>query len=102
MMPRLRPDDGRMSPPEHTPLAPQEAVAQLRERLEQLAPTQGYLYLDGPSGAGKTRLLREFAATTPNAVLVDAAGCTAEQVADRVVRAIGVPHDNDHSSISIS
>jgi hypothetical protein len=35
-------------------------------------------------------------------VLVDAAGCTAEQVADRVVRAIGVPHDNDHSSISIS
>ena len=68
----------------HSPLAPHEAVVQLRERLEQLPPKQGYLYLDGPSGAGKTQLLQEFAETTPGAVLVDTAGCTAGQVADRV------------------
>ncbi|MFK0122824.1 ATP-binding protein [Streptomyces nigra] len=72
---------------------------QLRERLEQLPPEQGYLYLDGPSGAGKTRLLREFADATPGAVLVDAAGCTAEQIADRVIRALGVPYNNDQRSL---
>jgi hypothetical protein len=85
----------------HTPLAPQEAVAQLRERLEQLPPKEGYLYLDGLSGAGKTQLLQEFAETTPGAVLVDTAGCTAGQVADRVLRAIGVPYDDKRSLFSL-
>ncbi|MGW7662170.1 SUKH-4 family immunity protein [Streptomyces sp. NPDC054756] len=83
----------------HAPLGPQETVDQLRARLDHLKPTHGFVYLDGPSGAGKSRLLQEFADATPGAVLIDAAGCTAEQVADRVVRAIGVPHDNDQRSL---
>ncbi|MGW0149885.1 SUKH-4 family immunity protein [Streptomyces sp. NPDC003333] len=81
----------------HAPLGPQEAVDQLRARLDGLKPTHGFVYLDGPSGAGKSRLLQEFAGATPGAVLIDAAGCTAGQIADRVMRAVGVPYDDQRS-----
>ncbi|MFE5189328.1 ATP-binding protein [Streptomyces sp. NPDC056628] len=85
----------------HAPLGPKEAVDQLRARLNRLPPTKGFLYLDGPSGAGKSRLLREFADATPGAVLIDAAGCTAEQIADRVMRAIGVPYEDNRSLFAL-
>ena len=85
----------------HAPLGPQEAVDQLRARLDHLKPTHGFVYLDGPSGAGKSRLLQEFADATPGAVLIDSAGCTAEQVADRVMRGIGVPYEDNRSLFAL-
>ncbi|MET9832356.1 ATP-binding protein [Streptomyces sp. NPDC006385] len=70
---------------------------QIRSQLAELPPKRGIVYADGPSGAGKTTLLRDFAASTPGAVLVDATRCSAEEVADRVMRAIGVSYGDFRS-----
>ncbi|MFI7412247.1 SUKH-4 family immunity protein [Streptomyces sp. NPDC049627] len=82
-------------------LGPQEAYDQIRAQLGRLSPTKGFLYLDGPSGAGKSRLLQHFADNTPGALLVDAAGCTVEEVADRVMRAINLPYGDHRSSFAL-
>ncbi|NUT25196.1 MAG: hypothetical protein HOV84_04555 [Streptomyces sp.] len=80
---------------------PQDAADQIRAQLGRLSPTKGFLYLDGPSGTGKSRLLQHFADSTPGALLVDAAGCTVEEVADRVMRAISIPYGDYRSSFAL-
>ncbi|MFE6174420.1 hypothetical protein [Streptomyces sp. NPDC056464] len=73
------------------------ASDQINSQLAELPPKRGIIYVDGPSGAGKTALLADFAASTPGAVLVDATGCSAEEVADRAMRAIGVSYGDIRS-----
>ncbi|MEU2784613.1 SUKH-4 family immunity protein [Streptomyces sp. NPDC007110] len=75
----------------------EEIATQISSRLAELPPKKGVVYVDGPSGAGKTSLLRHFAASAPEAVLVDATGCSTEEVADRVMQAIEVSYDNVRS-----
>ncbi|MFI5754501.1 SUKH-4 family immunity protein [Streptomyces sp. NPDC051569] len=55
-------------------------------------PKSGRLFLDGESMSGKSRLLEELPEQAANAVLVDAAGLSAEELTDRVMRAVGVSY----------
>ncbi|AWE52769.1 SUKH-4 family immunity protein [Streptomyces nigra] len=80
----------------HSHLNREEASEQITSQLANLPPKRGIVYVDGPSGAGKTALLAEFSATT-GAVLIDATGCSTEEVADRMMQAIGVPYGNVRS-----
>ncbi|MER5937499.1 ATP-binding protein [Streptomyces sp. NPDC001928] len=82
-------------------LGPQGAADEIRAQLGRLSPTRGFLYLDGPSGTEKSRLLQHFADSTPGALLVDAAGCTVEEVADHVMRAINIPYGDYRSSFAL-
>ncbi|WP_159039095.1 SUKH-4 family immunity protein [Streptomyces sp. JHA19] len=75
----------------------EETSTRISSRLAELPPKKGVVYVDGPSGVGKTSLLRHFAASAPEAVLVDATGCSTEEVADRVMQAIGVSCGNVRS-----
>ncbi|WP_222724054.1 ATP-binding protein, partial [Streptomyces sp. uw30] len=86
-----------MSPTVNSHLNPEEASDRISSQLAKLPPKRGIIYVDGPSGAGKTALLADFAASTTGAVLVDATGRSAEEVADQVMRAIGVSYGDFRS-----
>lgn len=87
----------RELPVVNTHLNWEETSTRISSRLAELPPKKGVVYVDGPSGVGKTSLLRHFAASAPEAVLVDATGCSTEEVADRVMQAIGVSCGNVRS-----
>ncbi|MFM9373744.1 SUKH-4 family immunity protein [Streptomyces sp. Da 82-17] len=82
----------------HPQLGEGEAAQQLLSWLRNPEPRHGYLFVGGPSGAGKSALLREAAVDMPEAVLVDAAGLSSEEVVDRVMRALGVSY-GDYRSV---
>jgi len=69
-----------------------EIITRIRSWAEDASAEGGCLFVNGPSGAGKTEALRALAKTVPEMSLLDAAGLSTEQVMDGVMRTLGVPY----------
>ncbi|MPY60295.1 SUKH-4 family immunity protein [Streptomyces spongiae] len=70
----------------------QEISTHIRSRVGDSSATRGFLFVNGPSVAGKTDILRNIAETTPEAFLLDAASLSTEEVMAGVMRVLGVSY----------
>ncbi|MFI9647839.1 SUKH-4 family immunity protein [Streptomyces sp. NPDC052040] len=69
-----------------------ELTAHIHSWASDASAEHNVLFVDGPSGAGKTEVLRTVARTTPETSLIDASGLSTEQVMDSVMQTLGVPY----------
>ncbi|MFE7894217.1 SUKH-4 family immunity protein [Streptomyces sp. NPDC057412] len=59
--------------------------------IDRPRDTSAWMWIGGRAGSGRTALLREVVDRHPDAVYVDCAGRSAEEVAREVVTALGIP-----------
>ncbi|GAA3074711.1 SUKH-4 family immunity protein [Streptomyces glomeratus] len=79
-----------------------EAADQLRSWMENPSPAYGFQFLDGPSPAGKTELLRALDDATSGTCLVDAKGLSTEELVDAVMQELGIPYGDRRSLSSLA